>query len=236
MKPLLRTVAVAALLLLAAAIAGVAQPRLAHTASGSSGATITVTGNGTADAVPDRASFQFGVDTRAANARDALTRNSSAAAAVVAALKTAGVDGADLQTSVVSLSPQTGSDGNTIVGYAATNSVSAAVPLAKAGSVVDAAVGAGADSVSGPSLDTSDRDALYRDALKRAVADAKAKAEALAASAGVQLGAVRTISEAGAPEPLPYAARAAALGPAVPIEAGTQQVSATVTVTFAAGG
>src|SRR4051794_33994426 len=154
MRSLRRAILVAALVLGAAAIAGVAQPRLAHTAPTLAGRTITVSGDGTATTVPDRASFEFGVDTRAASASAALARNSAAASAVIAALKAAGVAGADLQTIGVSLSPQTGPDGTRIVGYTASNSVSATVPLTRAGGVVDAAVGAGADSVSGPGLDS----------------------------------------------------------------------------------
>lgn len=235
MRSFRRAFLLAALVLGAAALAGVAQPRLAHTASNVSGRTITVTGDGTATTVPDRASFQFGVDTRATSAKDALARNSAAATAMIAAVKAAGVAGDDLQTVGVSLSPQTAPDGTTIVGYTASNSISATIPLAKAGTVVDAAVGAGADSVSGPSLDGSDRGALYRDALEHAFTDAKAKAEVLAQSAGVPLGAVQTVVEGASPTPLPYAARAS-FGAAVPVEPGTQTIDATVTVTYSSNG
>jgi uncharacterized protein YggE len=235
MRSLRRAVLIAVLVLAAAALAGVAQPRFAHSTSTEPGAarTITVTGDGTASTVPDRASFQFGVDARAQTAKDALGRISDEAAAVSAALKAAGVEAADLQTTGVSLSPQSSRDGTTIVGYSASNSVSATVPLAKAGGVVDAAVNAGADSVSGPGLDTSDRAALYRDALKQALADAKAKAEVLAAAAGVQLGAVQTVAEQSAAQPVPYAAAASA---SLQVEPGTQDITATVTVTYALTG
>ena len=166
----------AGLVLAAAALAGVAQPRLAHTAAkvDTASRTITVTGSGASTAIPDRATFEFGVDTQAGTAKEALDRNAAEANAVIAALKAAGVSSDDLQTVGVSLSTRTTPDGNTIVGYTASNSVSATVALAKAGGLVDAAVGAGADSVAGPSLDTSDHDALYRDALRKDVADASA--------------------------------------------------------------
>ena len=232
---------VAAVVLGAAALAGVAQPRFARTASTTTAPTprtITVTGSGSSTAVPDRASFQFGVDTQADTAKDALARNAAAASAVIAALKAAGVSSDDLQTVGVSLSTRTTPDGNTIVGYTASNSVSATIALARAGGLVDAAVAAGADSVSGPSLDTSDHDALYRDALEQAVADAQAKARVLAAAAGLQLGAVQTMQEGAAVQPLPYAANATAFGAAAsePIEPGTQETDATVTVTYAVTG
>jgi uncharacterized protein YggE len=235
MRSLPRLLLVAGLVLAAAALAGVAQPHFAHTAAGAAATsrTITVTGSGRTTVVPDRASFQFGVDTRADTAKDALSRNAAAASAVIAALKAAGVSSDDLQTVGVSLSTRTTPDGNTIVGYTASNSVSAEVSLARAGGLVDAAVSAGADSVSGPSLDSSDRDALYRDALRKAVADAQANAQVLASAAGLQLGAVQTVQEGASPQPLPYASSPAYDAAASePIEPGTQEIDATVTVTY----
>ena len=71
----LRTILLlAGVLLVAAAIAGVAQPRLGRSATPSTGTTITVTGNGTVDATPDQASFNFGVTTNGATAAEALSQ------------------------------------------------------------------------------------------------------------------------------------------------------------------
>ena len=224
---------IAAVLLAAAAIAGVAQPQLGRSTDTPVKTAITVNGNGTVTTVPDRASFSFTVDTRAQTAASALARNADAAAAVVAALKNAGVSGADIQTSQVSLSPQTDQNGTTIVGYAASTSIGVKTTIGKAGSIVDAAVGAGADGVSGPSLSRSDEDALYRDALKKAVADAGDKAKAIASAAGLTLGSVQTIVEGGGAVPIPFAA-GAKLDSSVPIEPGTQTIDASVTVTYSA--
>jgi uncharacterized protein YggE len=230
-----RTFLVAGLLLVAAAIAGVAQPRLAHSADTSPARTITVTGSGSVVAVPDRASFQFTVDTRGTTATAALSANADAEQAVVAALKAAGVASADLQTTDVSLSPQTTQDGTKIVGYAASSSVSVTIPIDRAGAVVDAAVKAGADGVSGPSLSLSDQDALYNDALKKAVANAQTKAAAIADAAGLHLGSVQTVVEGSAPGPVVYgAAKAADASGSISVEPGTQETDATVTVTYSA--
>jgi uncharacterized protein YggE len=224
---------IAGLLLVGSAIAGVAQPHFGHSATTApAGKTITVTGNGSVTTVPDRASFNFTVETHSKTAATALAQNSDLATAVIAALKGAGVPAADLQTSQVSLQPQSSQDGTTIIGYAASNSVSVRTALEKAGRVIDAAVGAGANGVSGPSLDVSDQDSLYRDALKKAVADAKLKAQSLADAAGLTLGSAQSIQEGSAATPLPMADKLSA-GTA-PIEAGTQQIQATVTVTYAA--
>ena len=145
----------AGVLLAAAAMAGVAQPHLGRSATASSGTSITVTGNGTVNATPDRASFDFGVTTQASTAAAALSRNSDQARAIVAALEKAGIDANDIQTTDVSLWPQTRGNGTEIVGYTASNSVNVTAPLARAGSVVDAAVGAGANNVNGSSSGTN---------------------------------------------------------------------------------
>jgi uncharacterized protein YggE len=228
---------IAAVLLAASAIAGVAQPQLGRSAAKTAttpAKAITVSGHGTVTTVPDRASFYFTVDTRAQTAAGALGRNADAATAVVAALKNAGVAAADIQTSQVYLSPQTSTNGTSIIGYAASTSIVVNTTIAKAGSIIDAAVGAGADGVSGPSLSRSDEDALYRDALKNAVSDARDKAAALASAAGLTLGGAQTVVEGGGQTPIPFAAGAKAADSSVAIEPGTQTIEANVTVTYSA--
>jgi uncharacterized protein len=213
----------------AAAIAGVAQPHFARSADPAAPKTITVAGSGTVETVPDRATFFFTVTTTADSAKSAMARNGAAADAVAAALKSA----AKVQTSGISLDPRLDDSGSAILGYTASTTVSADADLARAGGLIDAAVAAGATGVSGPSFSTSDRDALYRDALEQAVADAKTKAAALAAASGLTLGDVKSISEGQASYPQPMFAAGDA---AAKIEPGTQTVDATVTVTYDAAG
>lgn len=221
------------LLLLAAALAGVAQPHLGRAAdTPPADRSITVNGTGSVTTVPDRATFTFGADARAATAKAAIAQADADADALVSALKKGGVAAADLQTSQVSLTPLTTQDGTRVTGYDASVSVTATTTVANAGPLVDAAVAAGATNVSGPSLTSADTASLYSDALKQAVADARTKAEALAAGSGLTLGAVRTVVEGGNAAPMPYAVAAA---PAAKIEPGTQEIQATVTVTFDAG-
>src|SRR6476620_10395121 len=100
-------------------------------------------------------------------------------------------------------------NGNDIVGYTASNTVTATVrKIGAAGDVVDAAVGAGANQVSGPNLLASDQDAAYRNALKAAVADARAKAETLANASNTILGKITAIVEGGGAIPMPLVAGA----------------------------
>lgn len=104
--------------------------------------------------------------------------------------------------------------------------------LGRAGRIVDAAVAAGATGVSGPSLFSGDQSGLYEAALKAAVTQAKAKAQALAEATGTSLGRVTAVVEGGGQTPIPLAGGTDA-APSVPIEPGTQEISATVSVTFA---
>jgi uncharacterized protein len=97
-------------------------------------------------------------------------------------------------------------------------------------------VRAGANNVEGPNLDTADRSALYDEALKQALGEAKGKAQAIAAGAGLTLGAVVKVQEGGSAAPMPLFAEDRAAAASVPIEAGTQKIQASVTVTYSAGG
>jgi uncharacterized protein len=230
----LRSIILLSLLLLAAAaIAGVARPREGRAADtpATPVKTVTVTGSGTVTTVPDRASFDFTVETQGATAQAALAKNASAAAAMIAAIKNAGVAEADLQTGQVSLSPRMNDAGTDVLGYTSSNTVTASIVLAKAGALVDAAVGAGATGVSGPMLTRSDSDALYDKALQAAVANAGDKAKTLATAAGLSLGGVQTMVE-GSQQPVVFAAGKMDAAGATPIEAGTQTIDATVTVTY----
>ena len=222
----------AALTIAVALLAGGADA--ATTATAPSTDTVTVSGTGTVTAVPDQAEFDFTVQTKGATAAGVLSRNGAATKAVIAAVEAAGVAQADIQTEQVSLDPVQSSDGTSIVGYTASDTIDVTkLSIAKAGDVVDAAVGAGATDVSGPSLTLSSQDALYNQALKNAVAQAKTKAQALADAAGLNLGGVVTMVEGGGNvTPLPFAVGAASSGN-TPIQPGTQDVQATVTVTYA---
>ena len=218
-----------------AAFAGVFQPSGAQSAAAdTSTGGITVVGTGSANLTPDRASFAFGTVSQAATANAALAASSQSVARVIAALKKAGLAQADIQTADVSLSPRMNDKGDTIVGYTASNTVTATIKkLGDAGDAVDAAVNAGANQVSGPNLLASDQDAAYRAALKSAVAQARAKAETLAAAANGTLGKITAIVEGGGSGvPLPVAG---AKDSTVPIEPGTQRIEASVSVTFAFG-
>jgi uncharacterized protein YggE len=196
---------------------------------------ITVVGSGTARAVPDVADWSFGVQADANTASEALNEAAQATHRIVDALRHAGIAKEDLRTEQVALYPRTSNDGLSVIGYSASSSVQATVrKLGKAGAVVDAAVSAGANQVSGPMLRVSDSRAQYRAAADAAMDDARARAEALAAKAGVKLGAPIAIVESGSSYPGPvYDQVRATAESSVPIEPGVNEISAILTVTFA---
>ena len=229
----MKRIAIAACLLLAAAaLAGVARPEGAQAVDGTAtpGDSITVTGNGSVAAVPTTAVLSLGVDVRAATAKAALAANAREMRQVIDAVKAAG--GRQVGTQSVSLSQVFGQNGEP-AGFAASNVVSATVDVDRAGAVIDAAVGAGANQVNGPMMSVADQGKLYRQALKAAVADARLSAETLAAAAGRPLGKVTSVVESGGAAPIPMFEKAAVSDAGTPIEAGTQQTTASVTVTFA---
>jgi hypothetical protein len=230
---LVRLAVLVASLAVLAALVGVGLPEGARGSESDTqpSRTITVTGAGSVATVPNRAQLSLGVTTQAKTASAALAANGPAMQKVIAALRAAGIAAADIQTSSVSLTPRT-SDSGAILGYTASNSVTATIrDLRRAGVVIDAAVQAGATDVAGPNLSSSDVSALYQQALKAAFADAQAKASTLAASAGAQLGRVLQLDEGTTSSPPVPAAKSMAES-ATPVEPGTQTVDASVTVEF----
>jgi uncharacterized protein YggE len=192
--------------------------------------TLTVTGTGTVSAAPDQAEMSFGVETRRPTAQAAVAANGDAMRKVIAALRQAG--GRELTTQWVSVYPYTSQDGS-VQGYAASNGVSAVSDVEGAPALIDAAAAAGANQVSGPGLTAANADMLYRQALAKAVDDARARADVLAKAAGRPLGPITAIVEGGA-QPVPAYDRAqAAVSSPTPIEPGQQETTATVSVTFA---
>ena len=191
---------------------------------------VTVAGVGSVDAVPNEATMSFGAETRRPTAQAAVAANADAMRKILNALRQAG--GRELATQWVSVYPYTDETGN-VNGYAASNSVSAVSDVGDAPALIDAAAEAGANQISGPGLSSSNAEALYRQALAKAVADARLNAEALAKAAGRSLGAITTIVEGGASQPTPlYREAAQAADSSTPIVAGEQETSATVSVTF----
>jgi uncharacterized protein len=225
-----RVLFIAAAGLAVIALAGaVGLPDLAGAQDAAAGEdTVTAAGVGTATAVPNEAQMSFGVESRAPTAKGAVAANADAMRKVINALRQARAR--EIATQWVSVYPVSRDDGG-VDGYSASNSVSAVSDVDDAASLIDAAVGAGANSISGPGLSSSNSEELYRQALAKAVDEARERAQVLAKAAGRSLGAITAIVEGSGALPLPYAERAA-LDASTPIVPGEQETTATVSVTF----
>ena len=140
--------------LLAAAVAAItllATPALAQVIPP---ATVSVTGEATVSVPPDLAQVDGGVSSDAKTAREAFEANNAAMGKVLLALKGAGIEEKDIQTSRLSLQPQTSSSKTsgppTIVGYRASNRVTIRLrDVTKVANVIDTLVGAGANDIGG---------------------------------------------------------------------------------------
>lgn len=199
---------------------------------------VTVVGEGLAAAAPDVAIVTGGVVTRDKTASGALKANAAAMNKVLGAVKQAGVEDRDVGTAGLSVQPQYDDDGSgrsmKLVGYEARNVVTIrARAIDRFGELVDALVGAGANQIENLAFDVSDRERKLDHARGAAVADARRKAELLAAAAGAKLGPVMSIDEdAGYSEPAqPYARSMKAMDAAsTPIAKGELELRARVTV------
>jgi uncharacterized protein YggE len=223
--------------LAAATIAGMfAAPVLAQTQT-MPPAVISVTGEATVSVPPDLAQIDGGVTSEAKTAREATDANNAAMGKVLLALKGAGIDEKDFQTSRLSLQPQSAPNrtGPTaIVGYRASNRVTIRLrDVAKVASVIDTLVAAGANDIGGINFMVSQASKLLDEAREQAIADARRKAEIYAKASGVTLGAPLSISEEGNAAPAPYRRMAAGMAASAPVAQGEETLAVTVNVSWA---
>lgn len=206
-------------------------------AATSTTAAITVSGTGTVKVERDRATTQFGLAVSAKTSKEAQNGLKTRVASVRSSVLAAGAKAADLTTTSVSLYPEYDFAPNQrpmIIGYRASLSFSVTSAVEKASEFIDASLTAGGDDVTinGISFDASKARAAASTARTRAVADARLKAAEYAKAAGVRLGSVKSIVEVSAPSYSPIYAKASA-DAGLPLDAGTQDITATISVTFA---
>jgi hypothetical protein len=204
--------------------------------------TISVSGIGRVTTTPDVADVRVGVQVTRTKVRDAQSAAATAMAAVIAALKSAGIADKDIQTTSLSLQPvyDYSSNGNTprLTGYQIVNAVQATVRrLDTISDVIDGALAAGATTLDGITFRVDDPASPEAQARDAAMKNARAKADALAKAAGVSITGVSSISEqAGSvPVPMPYMATGGALDKAAastPVQVGTNEVDVSVSVVY----
>ena len=204
--------------------------------------TIVVPGTGRVSVVPDVADLRLGVAVARPKVDAARSEAARLMDAILAAVDGAGVARRDVRTTMLSIQPRYDyRDGRppTLTGYELANVVEVTVrDLAKLGDVVDASLAAGATSMDGLTFRVADPAPVEREARRLAMADARSRAEVLAAEGGLAIEGVSDIVEGAAsrpPMPFPKAERMlAAADAATPVEAGALEVAVSVTVTFRA--
>ena len=199
---------------------------------------VSTTGEAVVEAAPDRAWITITAESRAGNPRDAQRRNAEAMKPVIDKLRAAGIPAEAIRTIGYDLQQEWDYVNNQRVsrGYVARNTIDVRVDsIDRVGELLEMAVGSGATSVGGVRFDLKDRAKLEREALRLAVEDARARADAAAAGAGRSIDRVLRIEaqSGGGPVPIPRVAmlREQAASEAPPIAAGQMEIRVQVTVT-----
>lgn len=201
-------------------------------------ARIVVTGTGSVDATPDYAEIGCGATSKAKTAKEATDANAKIVAAMIAALRDAGVEQKDIQTAHFSLQPIYAPPQPNVepklAGFAVSNRLNVTIrQTAKLGDILDRLIAAGATDIGQVDFQHSDMSKLLDQARSAAMADARRKAGLYAQAAGVMLGNVVFVSE-DAERPILFAPKGlmrAASAP-VPVATGQDTLSTSITVGF----
>jgi uncharacterized protein YggE len=203
------------------------------------GTRLDVSVTGEVSRVPDIANISAGVVTRAATATAAISQNAARMERVRAALKRAGIEDRDIQTSSINLNPEYRYQDNrapVLTGYSASNQVSIRFrDIRNSGNILDALVAEGANQINGPSLSIDKPEAALDEARTKALAVGRARAELYARSLGLRVGKLVSVSESGGysgPQPMVMSRMAVAEAAATKIDPGEQQLQVTLAMTF----
>jgi len=225
--------------LAAAAVPPAAQAQTQGQVVLAEGTLLTVNADGSSEARPDMAIVNLGVTTEGQTAAAALAENARRMTALTAALRRAGIAERDIQTSNVSVYPQqVYGEGQAprITGYQANNSVTVKVRrIDNTGRVIDAAVGAGGNTVNGVSFTHADPDAQLDVARRDAIAEARRRAELYANALGMRVNRIVSVSEGGGyapPVPVALERFQAQDAAATPISPGEIETRVSVNVMF----
>lgn len=195
---------------------------------------VRVSGEATLSVAPDTARLRAGVTATATTARGAGEANAKAMTSVMAAIRAAGVDDKDMQTSRYAIQP-TFSDTSPrkITGYTASNNVTLTIRnLDGLGGLIDKLTAAGANAVGSIEFVVSDANKLLDKVRADALADARRKAQIYAEASGAKLGGVLALSEqVNTPMPMVAMMRAAPAAD-TPIAAGESALHVSVNVAF----
>jgi uncharacterized protein len=200
---------------------------------------MAITGTGSVSATPDTAYITLAVESNAPTANVALDSNTGNMKKLFKTLLDLGIPKKDISTSSFSVHARYGKYNEQtgeapFLGYSVSNSVSVTVcQVDQLGKVLDQSVKSGANRVDSLHFGFKDQTKLMDDARKRAVEDAKRKADLYAQATGAKMGSVISISEERGYRPVRmYMAGEGATRSDVPINPGEQMISVNVTVVW----
>jgi len=236
----MKNLLIAALMLGAAGLPSAAFAQQATISQSIAGTRLDVTATGEVTRVPDVAIISTGVVTKSPTASGAIQQAATRMARVRAALKGAGVEDRDIQTSNLSLNPEYRYDNNQppkLTGYQASNTVTVRFrDIASSGKIVDALVAEGANQINGPTLTIDKPEAALDEARAQAIRIGRARAELYARSMGLRVVRVVAVSESGGsypvPPPMPVMMEARAQMASSKIDPGEQKLQVNLAMTF----
>jgi hypothetical protein len=237
MKPILLTALLLGAASLPAAAGAQQAPSITQTIAGTR---LDISATGEVTRVPDVAVISAGVVTRSATATGAIQEAADRMAKVLAALKRAGIEDRDIQTSSLNLNPEYRYVENQppqLTGYTASNQLTVRFrDIRNSGKILDALVSQGANQINGPNLTIDKPEAALDEARAKAVAAGRARAELYARGLGMRVARIVSVSEGGGsypvPPPRPMVMEARAMAADTKIEPGEQKLEVTLAMTF----
>ena len=231
---------VAAVMLGAAALPSAAAAQQSTINQTIAGTRLDVNATGEVTRVPDVAIISAGFVSRSTTATGALQDSANRMSRVLAALKRAGIEDSDIQTSNVSLNPEYRYVENQppqLVGYTASNTVTVRFrDVRNSGKILDALVAQGSNQINGPTLTVDKPESALDEARTKAIAIGRARAELYARSLGLRVVRVVSVNESGGsypvPPPMPMYARADMAQAKTSIEPGEQKLQVNLAMTF----
>jgi len=237
----MKTAFAAALMLGAALLPSAALAQQSSITQAIAGTRLDINATGEVTRVPDVAVITAGVVSRAPTATAALQDTADRMTRVLGALKRAGVEDRDIQTSNVNLNPEyryPQDQAPQLVGYTASNNVTIRFrDIRNSGKILDALVAQGANQINGPSLMVDKPETALDEARTKAIAIGRARAELYARSLGLRVVRVVSVNESGGyyappPPPPPVAMMARAERDSTPVQPGEQKLQVNVGMVF----
>ena len=237
----MRNAVLAAVALSAAALPSAAQSQaVVGPVQTVSGTRLDISATGEVTRVPDLAIISAGVMTRSSTATGAIQENAARMERVRAALKRAGIEDRDIQTSNINLNPDYRYQDNQppqLTGYTASNQVNVRFrDIRNTGRILDALVAEGANQINGPSLTIDKPEQALDEARAKAIAVGRARAELYARAMGMRVVRLLSVSEgsgySGPPRPMVMMRAEAASAADSKIDPGEQELQVALTMSF----